>query len=87
MEILHYKFPRITLSPEKCFGKPCLRGLRISVASTLSYSGSGLTVEDILAAWPELEGENVHQALMYAAWAMEEKNSASRKGRGLVKRI
>jgi len=73
MEIHHYKFPRITLNPEKCFGKPCIRGLRIPVASILSYLGNGMTVEDILKEWPELEKEDVHQALIYAAWAMEEK--------------
>jgi len=73
MEIRHYKFPRITLDPEKCFGKPCIRGLRIPVASILNYLGAGMTMEDILAEWPELEREDVQQALMYAAWAMEEK--------------
>jgi uncharacterized protein (DUF433 family) len=71
MEIHHYKFPRITLNPEKCFGKPCIRGLRIPVASILSYVGNDMTVEDILKEWPELEKEDVQQALMYAAWAME----------------
>jgi len=73
MEIRHYKFPRITLNPEKCFGKPCIRGLRIPVTSILSYLGAGMTVEDILKEWPELEREDVHQALGYAAWAMEER--------------
>jgi uncharacterized protein (DUF433 family) len=73
MEIRHYRFPRITLNPEKCFGKPCIRGLRVPVSSILSYLGAGLTVEDILKEWPELEREDVNQVLLYAAWAMEEK--------------
>jgi uncharacterized protein (DUF433 family) len=73
MEIRHYKFSRITLNPEKCFGKPCIRNLRIPVASILSYLGAGMTTEDILKEWPELEREDVQQALMYAAWAMDEK--------------
>jgi uncharacterized protein (DUF433 family) len=73
MEIQHYKFPRITLNPEKCFGKPCIRGLRIPVSSILNYLGSGMTVEEILQEWPELEREDIYQALGYAAWAMEER--------------
>lgn len=61
MEIRHYKFKRITLDPNKCFGKPCIRGLRIPVSSILSYLSSGMTIEDI------------YQALGYAAWVMEER--------------
>ena len=73
MEIRHYKFNRITLDPQKCFGKPCIRGLRMPVASILSYLSSGMTVEEILKEWPELEREDINQALGYAAWAMEER--------------
>jgi uncharacterized protein (DUF433 family) len=73
MEIRHYRFNRITLDPDKCFGKPCIRGLRMPVASILSYLASGMTVEDILRDWPELEREDVQQALAYASWAMEER--------------
>ena len=73
MEIHHYKFNRITLDPDKCFGKPCVRGLRMPVASILSYLSSGMTVDEILKEWPELEREDIYQALGYAAWAMEER--------------
>jgi len=73
MEIRHYKFDRITLDPDKCFGKPCIRGLRVPVASILSYLSSGMTVDDILREWPELEREDIYQALGYAALAMEER--------------
>ena len=73
MEIRHYRFDRITLDPDKCFGKPCIRGLRMPVASLLAYLGSGMTVQEILQEWPELELEDIHQALGYASWAMEEK--------------
>ena len=73
MEIRHYKFDRITLDPDKCFGKPCIRGLRMPVASILSYLASGMTKEEILAEWSELEEEDIRQALGYAAWAMEER--------------
>jgi uncharacterized protein (DUF433 family) len=73
MEIRHYKFQRITLDPNKCFGKPCIRGLRMPVASVLSYLSSGMAIDEVLAAWPELEREDVYEALGYAAWAMEER--------------
>lgn len=72
MEIRHYKFARITIDPEKCFGKPCIRGLRMPVASVLSYLSSGMTFEDILKEWPELEKDDIYQALGYAAEVMEE---------------
>lgn len=73
MEIHHYKFNRITLDTAKCFGKPCIRGLRMPVASVLNYLSSGMTVDDILKEWPELEKEDIYQALGYAAWVMEER--------------
>ena len=73
MEMRHYKFDRITLDPDKCFGKPCIRGFRIPVTSILSYLSSGMSVDEILREWPELEEEDIHQALGYAAWAMEER--------------
>lgn len=71
MEIRHYHFQRITLDPNKCFGKPCIRGLRMPVASILSYLSSGMTIEDILSQWPELEREDIYEALGYAAWVMK----------------
>lgn len=73
MEIRHYKFNRITLDADKCFGKPCIRGLRMPVASILSYLSSGMMMDEILKEWPELEREDIYQALGYAAWAMEER--------------
>lgn len=73
MEIHHYKFNRITMDPEKCFGKACIRGLRMPVASILSYLSSGMTVEEILKEWPELEREDIYQALGYASQVMEER--------------
>lgn len=73
MEIRHYKFNRITLDPDKCFGKPCIRGMRMPVASVLGYLSSGMTIEDILKDWPELEREDIYQALGYAALTMEER--------------
>ena len=63
MEVRHYKFDRITIDPKKCLGKPCIRGLRMPVASVLSYLSSGMKVKDILKEWPELEAEDIYQAL------------------------
>lgn len=72
MHLHHYKFTRITTDPAKCFGKPCIRGLRVPVSSILVYMSSGMTVEDILREWPELEAEDVYEALGYAALGSEE---------------
>lgn len=66
MEIRHYEFDRITMDPEKCFGKPCIRGMRVPAASILEHLRSGMAVEDILTEWPELEREDISQALAYA---------------------
>ena len=73
MERHHYKYERTTLDPNKCFGKPCIRDLRMPVTSLLSYLSSGMTVEEILEEWSELELEDIYQALGYAAWAMTER--------------
>ena len=73
MEIRHTRFNRITIDPEKCFGKPCIRGMRMPVTSVLSYLSSGMTIESILKEWPELEREDINQSLAYASWAMEER--------------
>ena len=73
MDLRHGRFDRITIDPGKCLGKPTIRGLRMPVASILAYLGSGMTVEQILDEWPELERDDIFQALAYAAWAMEER--------------
>jgi uncharacterized protein (DUF433 family) len=73
MEIRHQRFDRITLDPEKCLGKPCIRSMRMPVASILNYLSSGMTMDDILREWPELEREDINQALAYAAWMMEDR--------------
>ena len=54
-ELLH----RITINPNVCFGKPCLRGHRIWVSLILDFSASGMTVEEILADYPGLEKEDI----------------------------
>jgi uncharacterized protein (DUF433 family) len=72
MEIRHHQFERITMDPEKCFGKPCVRGLRMPVASILAYLSGGMSIDKILKEWPLLEREDIYQALGFAAALMEE---------------
>jgi len=72
MELRHYRFRRITMDPKKCMGKPCIRGLRIPVSSILNYLSFGMTIEEILQEWPELEREDIYEALGFAAFMLEE---------------
>ena len=58
---------RITIDPEQCGGRPCIRGLRIRVIDILNLLGAGETQEQILAAHPYLEAEDIAAALQYAA--------------------
>lgn len=58
---------RITLEPGKRSGKPCIRGLRISVYDVLEYLASGMTEAEILADFPDLEREDIRASLAFAA--------------------
>ncbi len=64
---------RITIDPEVMGGKPCIRGMRVTVGTIVGFIATGKTVEDILAEYPYLEHEDVMEALSYAAWRAEEK--------------
>ena len=66
------KFNRITVNPDICTGKPCIRGLRFPVSRVLGLLASGETKESILKAYPYLEAEDLREALAYAAWRTEE---------------
>lgn len=68
----HFRFPRITMDPEVCFGKPCIRGMRLPVASILSYLSGGMTPGEILIEWPELEAADLTEALAFAATALDD---------------
>lgn len=63
---------RITLNPEVMGGKPCIRGLRVTVGTVVGLLASGHSNADILKAYPYLEAEDISQALAYAAWRVEE---------------
>ena len=58
---------RITLEPGKRGAKPCIRGLRMTVYDVLSYLAAGMTPEQILADFPDLEPEDIRACLAYAA--------------------
>lgn len=58
---------RITIDPEQCGGRPCIRGMRIRVTDILDLFASGLSPEQILEEMPDLELEDLQAALQYAA--------------------
>jgi uncharacterized protein (DUF433 family) len=63
---------RITLDPNIMGGKPCIRGMRVTVGTVVGLVASGCTVAEILADYPYLEEEDIREALAYAAWRAEE---------------
>jgi uncharacterized protein (DUF433 family) len=67
------EFERITIDPAKMRGVPCIRGLRIPVATVLGQLAAGRTVEQILADFPDLEAEDITASLEYAAAAVQER--------------
>jgi len=58
---------RIIVDPNVCHGQPCVRGTRIMVRLILNYLANGDSVEDILASYPSLTGEDIRACLAYAA--------------------
>jgi uncharacterized protein (DUF433 family) len=66
------KLTRITIDPDICTGKPCIRGLRFPVARLLGLLAAGETRDRILAAYPYLEPQDIDEALQYAAALAED---------------
>ena len=66
-------FPRITVDPRQLGGLPCIRGLRIPVARVVSMIAEGISHQQILADYPDLEEEDIREALRYAASAVRER--------------
>ncbi len=64
---------RITADADLCQGQPTIRGMRITVSTILRILAAGKSVEELLAAYPELEADDVRQALAYAAWAASDR--------------
>jgi len=69
-------FSRITHDPAVLGGKPCIRGLRISVGTIVGLVASGVSRDRILTAYPLLEGPDIDEALVYAAWRLEEREES-----------
>lgn len=65
-------FQRITVDPEVCGGKPCIRGMRFPVSRLLGLLAAGETHESILDSYPYLEPEDIQEALRYAAFLADE---------------
>jgi uncharacterized protein (DUF433 family) len=66
-------FPRITQNPAVMGGKPCIRGMRVTVGMIVGQIGAGLTIDQLLADYPYLEREDILEALRYAAWRAQER--------------
>ncbi len=66
------KLDRITIKPSICLGQPTIRGMRITVSVILKMLASGQSAEEVLKAYPELEMEDVRQAMKFAAWMVSD---------------
>lgn len=63
---------RIVIKSDVCLGQPTIRGMRMTVAFVLKLLASNLSIPEILEAYPELEAEDIRQALNYAAWTVSD---------------
>ncbi|HMD86796.1 MAG TPA: DUF433 domain-containing protein [Terriglobia bacterium] len=66
------KFDRITVDPNVCTGKPCIRGLPFPISRLLGLLAVGESKESVLKAYPYLEGADIDEALRYAAYLAED---------------
>ncbi len=67
------KFTRITINPAQMGGVPCLRGLRIPVATVVAMLADGMSETEILALYPDLVAEDIRESLRFAAEALQER--------------
>jgi uncharacterized protein (DUF433 family) len=67
------KYTRITINPDQMGGMPCIRGLRVPVATVVEMVAQGMTTDKILQAYPYLESEDIQEALLFAAEAVRER--------------
>lgn len=67
------KLNRITMDPAVMGGKPCIQGMRVTVGTIVGLMAAGKAIEEVLAAYPYIEREDILQALTYAAGRSEEK--------------
>jgi len=66
-------FARVTQDPTVMGGKPCIRGMRVTVGMIVGQIGAGRTVDQLLADYPYLERDDILEALRYAAWRAQER--------------
>jgi uncharacterized protein (DUF433 family) len=66
-------FSRITINHNQMNGMPCIRGLRIPVATIVAMVAEGMNNEEIMAAYPDLENDDIAESLRYAAEALRER--------------
>jgi len=66
-------FQRITQNPDVMGGKPCIRGLRVTVGMIVGQIGAGKSIDELLADYPYLQREDILEALRYAAWRAQER--------------
>ena len=67
------KFSRITISSDQMAGEPCIRGLRIPVATVVGMVADGMSTAEILAAYPDLEAGDIRESLLFATEAVSER--------------
>ncbi len=67
------QFRRVTINPRQMGGVPCLRGLRIPIATIVGLVAEGEATSEILALYPDLEAEDIREALLFAAEAVRER--------------
>ena len=67
------KFNRITVEHDKMGGVPCIRGLRIPVTTIVGMVANGMSNQQILDAYPDIEADDIREALLYAAEAVKER--------------
>jgi uncharacterized protein (DUF433 family) len=77
---------RITFNPEVMGGKPCIRGMRVTVGAIVGLVASGKTVDEVLADYPYLEREDILEALSYAAWRAGEREVPMSGAKNEIKR-
>ncbi len=66
------RLERITINPNVCLGQPTIRGMRITLSVILKMLASGAPIQEVVDAYPELEAEDVKQAILYAAWVVSD---------------
>ena len=66
-------FDRITVDPNIMGGRPCIRGMRIQVSLILNLVANGMTMEEIIEAYPSIESKDISECLHYAAWLAEDR--------------